>query len=491
MASGVALGLVALTRANALLFAPLLPLALALNLQAASRRLRIGAAASSLLGVLLVIAPVSIRNSLLTREFTLTTTQAGQNLYIGNSPHNNTGQFEAPPWVRPTPGYEQADFAEHARKTANRELSPGQVSRFYVRAALDWARTRPRDFAGLLWRKTVLYFSNYEVSDNQDIYFFSRYSWVLRLPLLSFGLVFALGLAAMILFARGFGRLSLVTFFFASAFSVITFFVFSRYRIPALPALLPFAGAMLPWLVDSCRVRPAPRVAGRSSSIVHRSSFPARLAGGLALILAAFALTLYPVQRGSDEAGAAQSLVNLATVFCDEGDTAQAIATYEEALRTLPRHSEASRNLGATMLGRNNVDRAFQLLSDAARTDPSNPSNHDCLGKLYRQQGQLAAARVAFRRAVALAPGRIESRFELATVLRLVDSHPQALAQYDTMIQLVPDNPAVRYNYAVCLYNLGRPDEARIQLEAARRLGGPVNPKFDSVLRTGRDPTRH
>jgi Tfp pilus assembly protein PilF len=143
------------------------------------------------------------------------------------------------------------------------------------------------------------------------------------------------------------------------------------------------------------------------------------------------------------------------------------------------------------MLGRNNVDRAFQLLSDAARTDPSNPSNHDCLGKLYRQQGQLAAARVAFRRAVALAPGRIESRFELATVLRLVDSHPQALAQYDTMIQLVPDNPAVRYNYAVCLYNLGRPDEARIQLEAARRLGGPVNPKFDSVLRTGRDPTRH
>jgi Flp pilus assembly protein TadD len=59
------------------------------------------------------------------------------------------------------------------------------------------------------------------------------------------------------------------------------------------------------------------------------------------------------------------------------------------------------------------------------------------------------------------------------------------------MIQLVPDNPAVRYNYAVCLYNLGRLDEARIQLEAARRLGGPVNPKFDSVLRTGRDPTRH
>ena len=295
----------------------------------------------------------------------------------------------------------------------------------------------------------------------------------------------------MILTARGLGRLSFVIFFFASAVSVIAFFVFSRYRIPALPALLPFAGAMLPWLADSVRARPSPHVAGRSSSIVHRSSFPARLAGGLTLILATYALTLYPVYRSTGKTEAAQCLVNLATVFCDEGDTAQAIATYEEALKTQPGHSEASRNLGAIMLGRNNVDRAFPLLSDAARTDPSNPSNDDCLGKFYRHQGQLDAARVEFRRAVALAPGRIESRFELATVLRLVDSYPQALAQYDTLMQLVPDNPAVRYNYAVCLYNLGRLDEARIQLEAARRLGGPVNPKFDSVLRTGRDPTRY
>ena len=491
LATGAALGLAALTRTNMLLFAPLLPVAYLLGRSRppirpqapAPGRSRLVRSLASLLGVLLVIAPVSIRNSLLTRELTLTTTSAGQNLFLGNSPYNKTGQYETPPWVRPDPAFERPDFAEYANKSAGRALSPGQVSRFYVNAALDWAKTRPRDLAALLWGKTVLYFNNYEVADNQDIYFFSRYSWVLRLPLLSFGAVFGLGFAAMILTARGLGRLSLVIFYFGYAASVIAFFVFSRFRMPALPALLPFAGAMLPWLADTYGARSSPRA-------LRRSSFPPRLAGGLALILAAFALTLYPVHSGGGKGEAAQCLANLANTIYHEGDTAEAIATYEEALRTQPGHSEASRNLGVIMLERGNVGRAFQLLSDATRTDPSNPSNHACLGEFYQLQGQPGPARAEFRRAIALAPSRTEFRFKLATALQLVDSYPQALAQYDTMLELAPDNPAVRHNYAICLYNVGRLDDARVQFAETRRLGGRVNPKYDSVLRTGRDPTR-
>jgi len=87
-------------------------------------------------------------------------------------------------------------------------------------------------------------------------------------------------------------------------------------------------------------------------------------------------------------------------------------------------------------------------------------------------------------------PGRVEFRFELATALQQLDNYGPALAQYDTMIQLAPDNPMVRHNYAVALYNVGRLDDARLQLEQARRLGGPVNPRFDSLLRTRRKPAR-
>jgi len=286
----------------------------------------------------------------------------------------------------------------------------------------------------------------------------------------------------MVLLARGLHRFSMVVFFFGYAASVIVFFVFSRYRIPALPALLPFAGAMLPWLADSVRTHPSPRAS--------HPIFPARLAGGLALVLAAFAITLYPVHHGSGKTEAAQCLANLASIYYHEGDTAKAVTTYEEALRIQPGHGEASRNLGIMMLGRGNTDRAFELLSDAARAEPSNPSTHVYLGRLYQRQGRPETAYQEFRKAVALAPGRVEFRFELATTFQQLDNYPQALAQYDTMIQLAPDNPVVRHNLAVCLYNVGRLGDARVQLEAARRLGGPVNPRFDSLLRTGRKPTQ-
>lgn len=468
--SGIALGLAVLTRGNMLLFAPLLPVAVYLAAKRSRPGRRLVAAGLSLAGVLLVVAPVSARNSVLARGFVLTTTQAGQNLYIGNSPYNTTGQYAAPPWVRPNPEFEQADFAEYARKSAGRELSPMQVSQFYVRTAVDWARTHSRAFARLLWRKTVLYFNNFEIPDNQDMYFFERYSWVLRLPLLGFGIVFGLGLAGMILLARrSLARLSLAVLFFGYAASVIVFFVFSRYRIPSLPALLPFAGGTVAWFAD--RLRAGKRQASRRS-----------LAGGLALVAGSFLLTTYPVHHGGGKSEAAQCLVNLASVYYHEGDTAKSVAAFEEALAAQPGYGEALRNLGIIALNRGDVGRASDMLMRAARAEPANPVTHHYLGKTFEARHQVDSACLEFRRAVDLAPGRVEYRFSLATALQQLGRFPEALAQYDTMLTLAPDNPLVHHNLAVAFYLLGRFDDARRELAVVRRLGGPVNPQFEAQL---------
>jgi 4-amino-4-deoxy-L-arabinose transferase-like glycosyltransferase/Tfp pilus assembly protein PilF len=490
-ASGATLGLAALTRANTLLFAPLLPVAYLLvrlptpartHLQDA-RRYQFSPVLACIIGVLLVIAPVSIRNTVLAHEFTLTTTQAGQNFFIGNSPYNSTGQYAAPPWVRPTPEFEQIDFAGYANKTAGKTLSHSAVSLLYTRAALNWASSHFHDFVRLLWRKTVLYFNNYEVPDNDDLYSFARYSWVLRLPLVTFDLVFALGVAGMVLLARGLRRISFVVFYFGTAVSVIVFFVLSRYRVPALPALLPFAGAMLPWLSDEYRARSARR--GRRGS-----TFPTRLAGGLALIAAGFGLTLYPIHHSDSRSEAAQGLVNLGVHYYHDGDTARAVASLEEALRTYPGQAEASRNLGIIMFDRGNTDRAFQLLADAARANPATASTHFFLGRIYEDRGQLDSAANELERAVALAPEQTDFRFGLAITLMQMKKYGQAIVQYDTLVRLAPRDPLVRQSYAVCLYNAGRTEEAHAQNEAARRLGGPVNPGFDSLLRPRRSPAR-
>jgi Flp pilus assembly protein TadD len=334
----------------------------------------------------------------------------------------------------------------------------------------------------LLWRKLMLYLNDYEVPDNQDMYFFSRYSWVLRFPLIGFGLVFALGLAGMLLLRqRPLTRVSLIVFFAGYGLSVIAFYVFSRYRLPALPALLPFAGGMAVWLWDSrsSRLKPQAQTANAHSAARHVWRF----VGGVVLVSAAFAFTHYPLHRGSNRWEAAQCLVNLGSRYFHEGDTARAVSTFQDALRENPDHGEALRNLGILAYGRDSLESAANLLSHAIRSEPGNPVSHHFLGKTREKQGLLDSAFVQYREAVKLAPGRVEYRFALAPLFQRSGDLAAALAQYDTMVKLAPENPAIRHNRSVALYMAGRTQEAWQELQTARRLGGTVNPQFEQTLR--------
>jgi tetratricopeptide (TPR) repeat protein len=489
--SGLALGLAALTRANLLIFAPLLPLLLLfVKRQHGAPRLRIswpprqaGPAIAALLGVGIVILPVVIRNSILAHELTLTTTQSGQNFFIGNSEYNLTGQYAAPPWVRPNPEFEQADFRDYANEAAGRKLNYSEVSSFYARAALQTILRQPGHAFLLFKRKLILYLNDYEVPDNQDMYFFGRYSWVLRLPLFGFGVIFALGLAGMLLLRqRPLTRASLIVFFAGYGLSVIAFYVFSRYRLPSLPALLPFAGGMAVWLWDAKGHKLKPQAQATSPRRGARGL--GRLAGGLVLVIAAFAFTRYPVHHGSNRWESAQCLANLGSRYFQDHDTARAVSTFRDALRENPDCGTALRNLGIFAYGRDSLELASDLLSSAVRSEPENPVSHYFLGKVRERQNQPDSALDQYREAVKLAPAQVEYRFALAPLIQRTGDLNAALAQYDTMVKLAPENPAVRHNRAVALYMAGRIPEAWQELQTARRLGGTINPQFEQMLRS-------
>ena len=460
--AGAALGLAALVRANLLAFAPLLVLALALRGTPRLRSALLAAAA-----VLAVIAPVAIRNSLLAREPVLTTTQAGQNFYIGNGPHNRTGQYEAPPWVRANPAFEETDARAWAEQQAGGPLSYGGVSRLYFRRAFEWFAAKPGDFLRLLARKTLLFVNRTEVPDNQDIAFFARYSRVLRLPLPGFAAIFCLGLAGIILFfRRGAAHATLALFFGLYAASVIAFFVLARYRLPAVTALLPFAGGMVAWFLDHWRTRR------------YR-----RAAAGFGLVLACLAVTLVPLRRADRRAEDAQCLANLAATYYHEGDTAAAIRTWREALAIGPGQSEAARNLGIILLGRGELDEASRLFEQSTRSNPDNPDNWYYHGMTLERRGLLADALAAYQRAAGLNPAEPRYAFGAATILQKQGRYAEALATYDRLLAEAPDNPLVHHNRAVALHNLGRYPEAAAELAETRRLGGPVNPAFEQQLR--------
>src|SRR5206468_1429717 len=172
----------------------------------------------------------------------LTTSQAGQNFFIGNNPDNLTGMYRAPEFVRADPKFEEVDFAREAERAVGRQLKPSEVSHYWFNRARMFITARPADFFRVLRQKAALFWNEYEIPDNLDIYFFNRYSSLMRLWLPAFGTVAPLGVLGMVLCIREWRRIWPLYLFVLGYFvSVILFYVFSRYRLPVVPFLMVFA----------------------------------------------------------------------------------------------------------------------------------------------------------------------------------------------------------------------------------------------------------
>ncbi len=260
-AAGAAIAAAALTRANFLVFVPLAAVAALLDRDDRAARVgrvprSVAAAALVVAGAGLVLAPVAWRNHHVAGVWVVTTSQGGQNFYTGNNPTNPYGAYGAVPFVRANPYFEEIDFRAEAEARAGRSLSPNEVSWFWFREAFRHMREHPSFAARAFARKLLLFWNDFEISDNQDQYLLERYSPVLRLPLLGFGTIAPFALLGALAFAptrrsvRLLGACVVVYWL-----SLVAFFLFSRYRIPVATALLPLAALGALELVARLRAR--------------------------------------------------------------------------------------------------------------------------------------------------------------------------------------------------------------------------------------------
>ena len=240
--SGFFMGLATLTRGNFLLILPVIFVALVLNRQVDMKR-RLAMALLFVIGNLLVLVPVAARNYVVSNDLVLTTSQAGQNFYIGQNLEAN-GTYIKLSFVRPDPLFEQEDFHNEAEKRLGRELTPSEVSGYWFSQGMDFIKKEPLSFLKLTGKKLLLFFNNYEIPDNHNFYFHSKYSNVLQNLPISFGLIspfVILGFLGMI-YERKTGSFFFFVIQIVYIGSIILFYIFSRYRMPVLPLLCISAG---------------------------------------------------------------------------------------------------------------------------------------------------------------------------------------------------------------------------------------------------------
>jgi tetratricopeptide (TPR) repeat protein len=256
--AGFALGLGALAWQALLLFAPYLLLWPVFSENSSASR-RASWAALALAGMAVAILPVSLRNYAVADQFTLVNAGSGISLYAGNHPHAK-GSYGMPRRysrvVADAPVERRQLFAEVAEQTSGRKLGPSEISAFWARETLEYISTNPRQWLRHEVRKFGLFWNAAELWNERSPTAERAFSWVRRLPLISFALAGPLALLGMGIFAREWRRLYLL--YAVVEFHLIVSLIFSvlaRDRMSAVPALYLFASAAACWLWDRLRSR--------------------------------------------------------------------------------------------------------------------------------------------------------------------------------------------------------------------------------------------
>ncbi len=396
VAAGLCLGLAALGKPNLLILAPVVLVALGFLRPLARparwpwRRGLLFAA-----GIVVVVAPFTLRNKLVGDDWVLISSNGGINLFIGNNPQA-TGGFQVPTAM-------QYDLEHSSQRVAAEALGhaakPSEASRFWASRAWAFLTERPGQALKLVVRKAGLLIGSYEIPNHFNIYFFrENFAPVLRWPLVWYTLALPFGVLGLVAGLRRGRRSRLAAAcLLAIAATVLLFFVTSRYRLPLLIWLLPFAGYGLTLLVTALRERRW------------------RLIGFLlALLLATGALMHLPLVRAKDFH---DDWETLAFYWGRQGDWDRAAFYNQQALRENMRSAAAWQNLGYayTQRGRDlaDWDRAEECFYKAIELDPTLAHAYGNLAFVYFTWDRPELFAACLDRALLLDPALAETLAEM------------------------------------------------------------------------------
>lgn len=539
-AAGASLGLLALNRPNALVFAVAAAAAVFVNQwrQTAAdhegRGTRVNRATVLLVALLAVLAANAARNYAVSGEALVIASHGGLNLYIGNHDRAD-GTYTPVPGITPSIAGQVSDATRVAESITGRSLSPGEASNYFAWRAIDWVTGHPADALRLWIRKIGILLNRVDVPLNYSYAFYAREpSSFLRVLAAGPWLILPFGLVGLFWPAlraprRGYWVWAMFVPVYGAA--VVLFFVSDRYRMPLLMPLCATAGAALVRLFDLARAR-------RGLALLR----PAAAVAVVALVVFADLgldngmggeqtrkAVWFVEQESFDEARryveqisnghrypgvlrfrAGQALLDAGRDADAAGLLAEAIAidgprpairlALGEALVGAGRAAEAVAHLEAAYDGGHDVTVAGPLLvralmlagrpDDAVRRIAIMPASvagasADValdFGTLALERGAMAEAFRWLQAAVERAPDRAEAHEKLGLAIFLQGDPRTALPHLERAIRLDPARASAHLNLAAIYAELGRFTEARERAAEARRLD-PAEPRAADLLK--------
>ncbi|MGE5838110.1 MAG: tetratricopeptide repeat protein [Acidobacteriota bacterium] len=440
---GLIFGIQSLNRPNMLLAAAGLAAVLVVV-----RRFRPAAVLVS--GLLIGMAPVAIRNVVVSHEWTLVSSHGGLNFYMGNN-ETATGFYHAVPGVTPNIAGQERDARRIAERALGRTLTEAETSDYFFDLAWTWIRQHPGAAIALFARKLGWVFNAqhialpysypfYAYDAKTLLRFYAVGPWLI-IPLGLVGLVFApfgasaRGPGGAFSQAAGGGApapskeerelrrarkrdagkiksreqpsvggttrsdyLVWVSFVPWCAISVAVFFVAERYRLPVLVPLCIGAGAAVDAAMRAIEAKRAKTLAIPAVSFI---------------VIFALANWRHGLHDGRWEEGLrmAQRLVILGRY--DEADQ-----WVEKLEPQAPRRGVAHQGVGMQYLVGDQTTRAIAHLTKALESDPNQPVVEYTLGQALLKAGRARDAVTHLKRGFDAGIEIPLGGFDLALALR-------------------------------------------------------------------------
>jgi tetratricopeptide (TPR) repeat protein len=452
LALGAVLGLLGLTRENALILVTIVPLWIGFHFSQSSFMNRLQWISLFFAGLLLVLVPVGLRNLAVGGEFKLTTSQFGPNFFIGNNPLAD-GTYGSVGQVIGEPQLEGKDAKRLAERALGRSLTAGEVSDYWLQRSWDYIRSQPGQWLALLGKKWLLVWNAREIEDSDDFYIYRQWSRLLNFLgwINHFGILVPLAVMGVFLTVKRWRHLwFLYAMILSLAASVAVFYVFGRYRFPLVPFLALFAGAGITAAV----------------ALYQKKNF--RLLTIAAVLLLSTGIVVnWPIGfRGPGPGG----YNNLANAYSKEGKIDRAIETAKMAIELDPNHGIAHFNLGNLYAAHGRFDLVRPRFDETLRVYPNYAEAHSNLGQLLAQQGDLEDGIREFRKAIELNPSLSGPYLNLGVSLVRQGRIEEALRPLQEAARLAPESAEAHYSLGSVYASQGRYDEAAKAFKDALRI---------------------
>jgi tetratricopeptide (TPR) repeat protein len=163
-----------------------------------------------------------------------------------------------------------------------------------------------------------------------------------------------------------------------------------------------------------------------------------------------------------------ESALWLARLYRLRNDHEKAEGVLRGILKDDPENEAAVEQLTQLLLDQGKPADAVVLLEGLTKRSPS-PGLLDLLGDAYTQAKELAKAEQAYRKAIALDPSGLSHQRGLAQTLLAEEKYSEALAAYQKLADLMPDDPDVYLRIAQIYRELHQLDKAEENLVKARQ----------------------